>query len=307
MPGTEICKRLREQPPCPNLKIIMMSGGVNADIMAQLLLSGADDFLTKPFSIIQLQARVKAALRLKEAQDRGDALNRHLQQINQQLERNLGDREQSLIESRNALVVAMAKLVEHRVGDDGGHLQRMQKYTRLLAEEAARTPKFGPHIDAAFIELLETAAPLHDIGKIALPDHILLKPSKLDTDERLQMQTHTTIGADTIAEIARKHSSSLAFLRTAGDIIRHHHERYDGAGYPDRLAGDAIPLAARIVSIADVYDALRTRRAYKPALSHQAALQIMLDASNGHFDPALLQAFQRVEAGFARIHRESSP
>ncbi len=305
MPGTEVYKRLREAPPCPHFKIVMMSGGVNADIMAQLLLGGADDFITKPFSMTQLQARVKAALRLKEAQDRGDTLNRYLQQMNQQLERNLDARDRSLVESRNALVLALAKLVEHRIGDDGGHLQRMQKYTRLLAEEAAKSSPFAGQIDDAFIELLECSAPLHDIGKIALPDHILLKPSKLEQDERLQMQTHTTIGAETMDAIAKKHGFSLTFLQMASDIIRHHHERYDGAGYPDRLAGESIPLAARIVSIADVYDALRTRRVYKPALSHSAALQVMLNGSDGHFDPALLQLFHRVEAGFAKIYRES--
>ena len=304
MPGNEICKRLRESPPSANLKIIMMSGGVNADIMAQLLLGGADDFLTKPFSVIQLQARVKAALRLKEAQDRGDTLNRHLQQVNQQLEKNLDARDHSLVESRNAMVFALAKLVEHRLGDDGGHLDRMPKYARLLAEEAAKTSQFASQINAPFIEMLETCAPLHDVGRIALPDHILLKPSKLDQDERMHMQTHTTIGADTMQEIAKKHNFSLAFLQMATEVMRHHHERFDGAGYPDRLAGANIPLAARIVSIADVYDALRTRRLHRPALSHTAALQIMLQGSEGQFDPALLQIFQRVEASFERIYRE---
>ena len=305
MPGTEICKRLRENPPCPNLKMVMMSGGVNADIMAQLLLGGADDFITKPFSVIQLQARVKAALRLKEAQDRGDTLNHHLQQVNQELERSLDARDHSLVESRNAMVLALAKLVEHRLGDDGGHLNRMQKYARILAEEAAKGPQFSSHISPAFIELLESCAPLHDVGKIALPDHILLKPSKLDHDERLQMQTHTTVGADTIEAISKKHSFSMAFMQMAIEIIRHHHERFDGKGYPDRLAGNSIPLAARIVSIADVYDALRTRRVYKPALSHTAALQVLLNSSEGQFDPALLQAFHRVEAAFERVYRES--
>ncbi|MCI0682617.1 MAG: protein kinase [Gemmataceae bacterium] len=305
MPGTEICKRLRENPPCPNLKIVMMSGGVNADIMAQLLLGGADDFITKPFSVIQLQARVKAALRLKEAQDRGDMLNHHLQQVNQELERSLDARDHSLVESRNAIVFALAKLVEHRLGEDGVHLNRMQKYARLLAEEAAKTPQFAGQISPAFIELLESCAPLHDVGKIALPDHILLKPSKLDHDERLQMQTHTTIGADTIDAISKKHTFSMAFLQMAREVIRHHHERFDGNGYPDRLAGANIPLAARIVSIGDVYDALRTRRVYKPALSHTAALQILLNSSDGQFDPALLQAFHRLEAAVERVYRES--
>ncbi|MCS7045854.1 MAG: protein kinase [Gemmataceae bacterium] len=305
MPGTELCRRLREDPAGPNLKLVMMSGGVNADIMAQMLLAGADDFITKPFSVIQLKARVKAALRLKEAQDRGDLLNRHLQKINEQLERNLGDRAQALVAARNAMILALARLVDHRVGDDGGRLYRMQRYVRALAEEAARTSHFAGHIDGAFIELLEACAPLHDIGKIALPDHILLKPTRLETEERLQMQTHTIIGAETMQTIAKKHGFELPFLQMATEVIRHHHERYDGNGYPDRLAGDNIPLAARIVAIADVYDALRTRRTYKPALSHNAAMQVMLHGSPGHFDPALLHVFERLGDVFARIYRES--
>ncbi len=139
---------------------------------------------------------------------------------------------------------------------------------------------------------------------MGLPDHILLKPGKLDPDERILMQTHTTIGADILQEVARQHGSAVAFLQMAINITRHHHERYDGKGYPDRLAGTDIPLSARIVAIADVYDALRSRRVYKPALSHAAALEVMLQTSPGQFDPVLIQAFQRCAGDFERIARE---
>ncbi len=304
MEGTDVCKKLREHPPCPNLKIIMVSGGTNGDIMAQLLLSGADDFLTKPFSLVQLQARVKAALRLKEAQDRTDLLHRHLRTVNQELERSLGARTSDLVDARNALVLALAKLVEHRANETGAHLGRLQQYCRCLAEEAGRTPSLADQIDANFVELLECCAPLHDVGKVALPDHILLKPGKLDPEERVLMQTHTVIGAETLEEVAKQHGASVAFLQMAIDIARHHHERYDGTGYPDGLAGTDIPLAARIVAIGDVYDALRSRRPYKPALSHNAALQVILDSPQQHFDPVLLQAFERVAPQFERFYRE---
>src|SRR5262249_43333268 len=151
-------------------------------------------------------------------------------------------------------------------------------------------------IDDVFLQLLDCCSPLHDIGKVALPDHILLKPGKLEAEERLLMQTHTTIGADILKRVAEQHGPALGFLTMAIDIARHHHERYDGTGYPDRLAGNDIPLAARIVTVGDVYDALRTPRKWKPALSHAAAVQVMTDISTGQFDPLLVQAFQRCAA-----------
>ena len=136
---------------------------------------------------------------------------------------------------------------------------------------------------------------------MGLPDHILLKPGKLDVDERVIMQTHTTIGADVLDKVARRHGFALAFMQMATDIARHHHERFDGRGYPDRLSGQDIPLAARIVAIADVYDALRSRRPYKPSLSHEAVLHVMLDNSAGHFDPALVQVFQALQPTFCAV------
>lgn len=304
MDGTEVCRRLRQAPPCPHLKVLMASGYANGDTMAQMLLAGADDFLTKPFSMVQLRARVQAALRLKEAQDRSDRLTRHLLAVNRQLEEALGSRETALVHARNALVLALARLVEQRACESGAHLVRLQRYCRLLAEEASRTPPFTHQIDAAFIETLECCAPLHDIGKVCLPDHILLKPGKLDPEERLSMQTHTLIGAAALQQVLEQHGPALGFLHMAVDIVRHHHERYDGQGYPDQLAGEAIPLAARLVALADVYDALRSRRPYKPAYSHAAAVQIIRDGAGGQFDPALVQVFLRCAAEFERIYRE---
>ena len=165
-------------------------------------------------------------------------------------------------------------------------------------------PNFVHQIDAPFIDLLECCAPLHDIGKVGIPDHILLKPGSSLPTSGLLMQCHTLIGAETLKEVAEHHGTAVAFLQMASDIARHHHERYDGAGYPDRLVGGDIPLAARIVAVADVYDALRSRRVYKPALSHMAAVQAMTEASAGHFDPALLQAFQHCQCRFDKIFHE---
>jgi response regulator RpfG family c-di-GMP phosphodiesterase len=302
--GTEICRRLREDPPWPNLKILMASGRANADVMAQMLLAGADDSVTKPFSLAQLQARVKAVLRLKAAQDRSDLLNRHLLAVNHQLEESLSSRDADLVHARNALVLALVKLVEQRACESGAHLLRLQRFCRTLAEEAGRSPSFANQIDTAFVETLECCVPLHDVGKVGLPDHILLKPGKLEPEERLSMQAHTVLGAEAIQQVLEQHGPSLGFLRMAVDVIRHHHERWDGKGYPDRLAGAAIPLAARLVAVADVYDALRSRRPYKPAYSHVAAVQMMYEAAGSQFDPALMQAFLRCAPEFERIYRE---
>jgi response regulator RpfG family c-di-GMP phosphodiesterase len=305
MSGREVLTHLRAAPPWPNLKIIMFSGRAASDDLAQLLLAGADDYLTKPFSLFQLTARVKTALRLKNAQDRSDALQRDLLATNAQLEQNFQSRDSDFVHARNALVLALAKLIEHRAIETGGHLRRMQHYCRCLADEAAKLPSLAEQIDGHFVHMIECCAPLHDIGKIGLPDEVLLKPGKLDPQERIIMQSHTTLGAETLAAIARQHGAALGFLGMAIDIVRHHHERYDGQGYPDRLAGAAIPLAARVVAVADAYDALRTRNLGRPPLSHADALQVMAETSQGQLDPLLIQAFQHCASHFEQIYRET--
>jgi response regulator RpfG family c-di-GMP phosphodiesterase len=302
--GEEVLRRLRQNPPTPHLKVVMFSGAANGDELSRILLGGADDFLTKPFSMVQLRARVKSALRLKDAQDRSDVLNRQLLALNRELEQTVEARDGELIRARNGLVLALAKLVEHRSAETGSHLLRLQRYCRVLAEEAATLPAFGTLVDENFIRTLEDSAPLHDIGKAALPDHVLNKPGPLDANDRIVMQTHTTIGGDTLREVARRHPFATGFLHMAIDIARHHHERWDGTGYPDRLAGADIPLAARLLALADVYDALRSKRVYKPALSHTTAVMTIVEGSPGHFDPAVVEVFRKTADQFDRIFRE---
>ncbi|MBV9125502.1 MAG: response regulator [Planctomycetes bacterium] len=303
MTGPQVLEHLRAHPPTAHLKVLMFSGRASLDEMAELLQAGADDYLGKPVSLVQLRARVQAALRLKDAQDRSDLLNHHLLVTNQELEQNLKARDSDLVQARNALVLALAKLVEYRDPETGTHLMRLQRYSRCLAEEAARLPAYAGHIDEPFLNLLEGCAPLHDIGKVGLPDHILLKPGPFLPDERLIMQTHTTMGADVLAEVARQHGFARAFLQMATDITRHHHECWDGRGYPHRLAGSAIPLAARLVTLADVYDGLRARRVYKPALPHDDTVAYM-STRTGQFDPGLLAVFQRCAPCLEQIFRE---
>jgi response regulator RpfG family c-di-GMP phosphodiesterase len=304
MTGPELCRRIRCNPPAPNMKIILFSADVKDDEIAQVLASGADDYLTKAFSPVQLIARVKAALQLKESQDRTDLLNRHLLACNQQLEQSLTARDVDIIQNRNALVLGLADLVSCRDVETISHALRLQAYCRCLAEDAAGIPAFSNSIDANFIQMLECCAPLHDIGKVGLPDHILAKAGNWEAEERIFMQSHTILGAETLQKVAQRHGSAVAFLQMAIDIARSHHERFDGKGYPDRLAGNAIPLSARIFSVGDVYDGLRCRRTYKPALTHEAAMRLMLEESAGQFDPVLLQCFERCAPRFKQIFRD---
>ena len=174
----------------------------------------------------------------------------------------------------------------------------------MLAEEAAATPAFAALLDENFIRTLEDCAPLHDIGKAALPDHVLNKPGPLDANERLVMQTHTTIGADTLREVARQHPFATGFLHMAIDIARSHHERWDGSRLPGPARRREHPPGARVLAIADVYDALRSKRIYKPALSHTTAVMTMTEGSPGQFDPALLEVFRKSADQFDRIFRE---
>jgi response regulator RpfG family c-di-GMP phosphodiesterase len=304
--GTETMRRLRVAPPVAHLKVVLFSGRTAAGDMAQMLAPGteADEYLPKPFSLVELRARVKAQLRLKDAEDRSDLLKRHLLTVNAELEKSLSAKDVDLVGARNSLVLALAKLVEKRNDETGAHLFRIQRFCRALGDQAMAGGDFGPAIDAAFVHTLEACAPLHDIGKVALPDHILLKPGKLDPEERLQMQSHTIAGCETLREVAKKHGFAAGFLQMGADIARSHHERWDGTGYPDNLAGEDIPLAARFVAVADVYDALRSRRVYKPALPHNTAIMTMTEGSAGHFDPKLMKVFHRCLPNFEQIFRE---
>ena len=275
----------------------MFSGRGPPTTWPQMLLAGADDYLTKPFSIVQLLARVKACSRLKDAQDRATRSTSHLLAINAELEHGLQARDGDLVPTRNGLVLALAKLVEHRDSRGGGH----------LAAHAALLPRGWPRrrrpcrpsparSTPTFIDLLECCAPLHDIGKVGLPDHILLKPGKLTPEERaVHGGAHDHRRRHPEGGRRRSTAPRRRFLQMAIDITRHHHERFDGTGYPDRLAGDGIPLAARIVR--------RRRRLRRPAVAAgctsrpcrtRPAVQIITDDSPGQFDPNLLEVFKQI-------------
>jgi response regulator RpfG family c-di-GMP phosphodiesterase len=229
------------------------------------------------------------------------ALEEQTTQLHAQLALTLQQGATDLCQAQEVLLCALIRMAELRGLESPAHLTRIQEYVRVLAEEALALPAFAGRVDEAFIRMLERCAPLHDLGKAALPDHLLLKPGRLDAEERAIMESHTTLGAEVLAAAARQHGAPLTLLHLAADIARHHHERFDGTGYPEGLHGESIPLAARFVTLADVYDALRSRLVYKPGLSHAATCRLILEESPGQFDPNILLTFQRCEASFAHI------
>lgn len=208
-----------------------------------------------------------------------------------ELARESEEKTREITATRDVTVFALAQLAESRDTETGEHLQRMRRYAQILAERLALHGPYQDEIDAAFIEDLYRSSPLHDIGKVAIPDAVLLKPGRLTQEEFDVMKTHTLHGAHTLKKAAAA-TAYGSFLRMAIDIARHHHERFDGSGYPDGLKGMQIPLAARIVALADVYDALTSARCYKAPMSHDEAVSLIFQDSGRHFDPAVVDAFR---------------
>lgn len=277
MDGLQFCREVRHGSSAGYVYIILLTGRGESSEIVEGMTAGADDFIVKPFNRGELTARVRAGFRVLS------------------------------LETREMVIFALAKLAESRDPDTGLHLERVQRYARQLAETMAVMGAYGEEIDSDFIQLVYQTSPLHDIGKVGIPDSILLKPGRLTADEFEVMKTHTTLGAETL-EAALAHFPQARFLQVARDIALSHHERWDGSGYPHGLAGAAIPLAGRLVAVADVYDALTSRRVYKLAFAHERARQILVEGSGNHFDPILVDAFLQSEPAFLAIRdRFSEP
>jgi response regulator RpfG family c-di-GMP phosphodiesterase len=300
--GYDVCKALRAHPPRAYLKILITSGMAGPTELGAALEHGADDFIPKPVALTQLTAQVHHALRMKEAQDRLDQLARHMMTVNKQLEHSLQTRNSDVRRAEDALLFAMAKMAETRETGISNHLRRLQKFVVCLGERLSQEAGWTEIADRKFIENLERCIPLHDIGKIALPDGLVQKQSALTDDERRAMESHTTIGASLIDAIAQSYGQSLEFLGVARAIVRHHHERYDGRGYPDKLVGEDIPAAARVATLADVYDSLRRQRPHRQPLTHAQTARLILQESPGLFDPAVQRAFSACQEQFQQIY-----
>jgi len=270
MNGIQLCQKLRDGESSGYVYVILLTSHDGKEKIVEGMSAGADDFISKPFDPQELLVRIRA-----------------------------GERVLSL-ETRDSAIFAMAKLAESRDPETGAHLERVRSYSRLLASELAKTSRFANQIDGRFIKLIYLTSPLHDIGKVGIPDSVLLKPGRLTEAEFEIMKQHAVLGAQTL-DAALEQYPEAVFLRMARDIAATHHERWDGSGYPSRLRGEEIPLSGRIVAVADVYDALTSKRTYKDAFTHYVARDIILNGSGSHFDPDIVEAFLVLEDSFREI------
>jgi putative two-component system response regulator len=272
MNGIELCREIRSRSTCGYTYLILLTSHSDTESVVQGLAAGADDYIAKPFHPTELQMRIRAGERLLA------------------------------VESRDLMIFSLAKLADSRDNETGSHLERIREYCRILCTELATWPEFSSTIDGLYIQSIYETSPLHDIGKVGIPDRILLKPGRLTRQEFSIMTEHAQIGGDTLQAVADAYPEA-GFLQMAYEIAISHHERWDGSGYPKGLSGEDIPLCGRIVSVADVYDALTSHRIYKPKYSHEKAVSIITEGSGSHFDPALVRAFLKLEQQFMTVNR----
>ncbi|WP_269533879.1 two-component system response regulator [Chitinimonas sp. BJYL2] len=292
--GYETCQRLKANPQTADIPVIFLTARTQVEDEELGLQVGAVDYITKPISPPIVLARVRTHLSLRSAQQ-------FLKDQNQYLEHLVSERTRQLAQMQDATILAMASLAETRDNETGNHIRRTQNYVAALARALQPHPRFKDVFTDENIDLLYKSAPLHDIGKVGVPDRILLKPAKLDPDEWEIMKLHTVYGRDAIIQVEKYLGGSNTFLGFAREIAHYHQEKWDGSGYPEGLKGDAIPASARLMAVADVYDALISKRVYKPAFPHQQAVDLMREGRGSHFDPDILDAFLAIEAEFLAI------
>jgi len=295
MDGLEVCRRIKDDPRTADVPVIFITALGQSHDEASGFARGAVDYITKPISPPVLLARVKTHLSLRRAW----AL---LRDQNAALEERVNERTKELMLTQDVTIRALASLAETRDNETGNHIRRTQHYVRRLAETLCTHPRFQADLDERAIGLLFKSAPLHDIGKVGIPDAILLKPGRLTDDEMTIMKRHAEMGRSAIlAALEGDQAESIDFLRYAVEIAACHHEKWDGSGYPAGLAGDDIPLSARLMAVADVYDALISRRVYKPAFPHEKAVTLILEGRGTHFDPDVVDAFADIAETFRDI------
>lgn len=301
--GYQVLESLKQDDGLKHVPVIMISALDDVDSVVRCVELGAEDYISKPFNPTLLRARVSASLDKKRMHDAEENYRRQIESHNQLLEEQVNEQVRQISSAQLGAIFAMSKLAESRDPETGEHLERMREYCRILSMHLAGLPKYSNTIDQKFIDNIYAASPLHDIGKVGIPDSILLKTGSLTGDEWEIMRTHTIIGARTLMEVDREHPGN-GLIRTGIAIAGGHHERWDGSGYPYGVSGEEIPLVARILALGDVYDALTSKRCYKDAFSHEKSRNIILEESGKHFDPEIVEAFVAQDEEFMRVRRE---
>ncbi len=297
MDGYEVCKRLKKIGITQNIPVVFVTAMNDAIDEEKGLELGAIDYITKPFSPPIVKARVKNHIAFQLAKEAVERQNDILEDI-------IAERTRELMITQDVTIQCMASLAETRDMDTGAHIRRTQFYVKILAEKLKSSPEYCKILTRENMELIYKSAALHDIGKVGVPDYILLKGDMLTGEEFEEMKKHTVYGRNALLE-AEKMLGTNSFLRFAKEIAYSHHEKWDGTGYPEALAGKKIPLSGRLMAIADVYDALISHRIYKPAFSHETAFEIITKGDGrvmpGHFDPEILDVFISLSEEFRQI------
>ncbi len=300
MDGYQVLEYMKKDSGLCKIPVIMISALDDMESVVRCIENGADDYMVKPFNHTILKARINACLDRKRLNDRESEYQGQIEKYNIDLQSRVSKQVSEITAAQRSTIFAMAKLAESRDPETGEHLLRIREYVRIIGKRLSLLPKYAAIIDDNYIENICAASPLHDIGKVGIPDSILLKPGKLTIEEFNKMKEHTIIGAETLREVNRLHSAN-DFVKIGIEIAESHHERWDGTGYPYELAGEDIPLVGRILALSDVYDALTSKRCYKEAFSHTRSNQIIVEGKGSHFDPDVVDAFVGTEKEFLYI------
>ncbi len=294
MNGFEVIEKIKAMgSPYDEIPVIFVTAKDDTNSEFEGLDLGAVDYVIKPFSFPLLLKRVELHLKLHQQQQ-------ELQDYSLNLETMVEAKTETIQKLQYAIVHVLADMVERRDGSTGGHLVRTTEYLKVLLKQAKEQEVYPEQLKNVSIEVYANASQLHDVGKISIPDSILLKDERLSNIEYEYMKTHTTIGEEAL-RFAMESLEDPTFLEIAADFVGAHHEKWDGTGYPRGLSGEDIPMAGRLMAIADVYDALISRRAYKESFPHEKAVKIILEGSGTHFDPVLVQVFREVHPAFEEI------
>ncbi|MBF0120129.1 MAG: response regulator [Desulfobacterales bacterium] len=295
MDGFQVSAKLKEEGLATKTPIIFLTAKTETESIVKGFEMGAVDYITKPFNSVELLARARTHLELKNSRD-------VLSEWNNNLQKKVQEQVAQIYSANIGTIFALAKLAESRDSDTGAHLERVREYSKELLIELRKHPKYSDITDD-YIKYVYEASPLHDIGKVGIKDSILVKPGKLTYEEFEIMKTHTTIGAETLERVNELYPGNT-FVSVGYEIALNHHEKWDGSGYPQGLKEENIPLSGRVVALSDVYDALLSKRCYKPAFSNEDAIKIIVEGKGKHFDPDIVDSFLNIKDKLIDIRKK---